>query len=143
MQNFAPWGFSAEQFRQCIDAPVEQVTLSFPYHATSRRDYNGARMLRARLAREWAIESAVQTVEAMQSSRGPYYARIAGNSMVVLKGWPDSKSTWVNGLRRRRGRTACHAAKVDEAAMTVLRFSGSTTRKPVIAAAPASAAAQR
>jgi hypothetical protein len=41
MQNLAPWGFSAEQFRQCIDAPMDQMTLSFSYHATSHRDYNG------------------------------------------------------------------------------------------------------
>jgi len=42
-----------------------------------------------------------------------------------------------------RGKSTRHAAKVDEEVMTVLRLSGSTTRKPVIAAAPASAAAQR
>jgi hypothetical protein len=56
---------------------------------------------------------------------------------------PDSKKyVGVNELRLRPGRTARHAAKVDEGVMTVLRLSGSTTRKPVIAAAPASAAAQ-
>ena len=26
MQNFAPWGFSAEQFWQRIDLPVDQAT---------------------------------------------------------------------------------------------------------------------
>jgi hypothetical protein len=30
MQNFAPWGFSAEQFWQRIDLPVDQATRTSP-----------------------------------------------------------------------------------------------------------------
>src|SRR6266851_6510740 len=36
MQNFAPWGFSAEQFWQRIDLPVDQATS--PSCITGRRE---------------------------------------------------------------------------------------------------------
>ena len=36
MQNFAPWGFSAEQFWQRIDLPVDQATS--PSCITRRRE---------------------------------------------------------------------------------------------------------
>jgi hypothetical protein len=33
MQNFAPWGFSAEQFWQRIDLPVDQAIRPSLYHS--------------------------------------------------------------------------------------------------------------
>jgi hypothetical protein len=45
MQNFALGGFSAEQFWQCINAPVDYATFSFLYHAPLRRNYRARRYI--------------------------------------------------------------------------------------------------